>query len=86
LEEIVEFPVLEAAYRIGLIYTSLLPAQYRTNNGIYYTPPALANRLLDQAETAGIDWKAKKQDAGFTLASQPAIVLKIIRLISNLIL
>ncbi|MDF1592912.1 MAG: Eco57I restriction-modification methylase domain-containing protein [Desulfobacterales bacterium] len=59
-ETIGAFPVLEAAYRIGLIYTSLLPSQYRTKNGIYYTPPALANRLLDQAETAGIDWKTCK--------------------------
>ena len=50
-------PVLEAAYNIGLIYTYLLPSQYRTKNGIFYTPPALANRLLDQAEAAGIDWK-----------------------------
>jgi adenine-specific DNA-methyltransferase len=53
-------PVLEAAYNIGLIYTHLLPSQYRSKNGIFYTPPALANRLLDQAEAAGIDWKTCK--------------------------
>ena len=59
-EAIGAFPVLEAAYRVGLIYTSLLPSPYRTKNGIYYTPPALANRLLDQAEAAGVDWKTCK--------------------------
>jgi adenine-specific DNA-methyltransferase len=45
-----------AAYRIGLIYTSLLPADYRERLGVYYTPPALTARLLDQAGEAGVDW------------------------------
>ncbi len=50
------WPVAEAAYHLSLLYTGLLPAEWRATNGVYYTPPALANRLLDQADRAGIDW------------------------------
>ena len=49
--------LLDAAYQLGLIYTSLLPNDFRERCGIYYTPPALAERLVDQAEQAGVDWK-----------------------------
>jgi adenine-specific DNA-methyltransferase len=34
----------------------MLPTEFRVRYGIYYTPPALAERLLDQATEAGIDW------------------------------
>ena len=50
------FEVVEAAGHLGLLYTSLLPSELRSERGVYYTPPALAERLLDQAEAAGIDW------------------------------
>lgn len=50
-------PVTEAAYHLSLIYTSLLPSPWRARRGVYYTPPALAHRLLDQAEAAGLDWR-----------------------------
>ena len=46
----------EAIYHLGLIYTSMLPNEFRTKHGVYYTPPALAERLLDQATLAGLDW------------------------------
>jgi adenine-specific DNA-methyltransferase len=49
-------PVSHAAYHLSLIYTSLLPLQWRSGRGIYYTPPSLAERLLDQAEAAGLQW------------------------------
>lgn len=49
-------PVTQAAYHLSLLYSSLLPADWRTRHGIYYTPPALAARLLDQAERAGTNW------------------------------
>ena len=49
-------PVAEAAYHLSLLYSGLLPADWRAKHGIYYTPPALAARLLDQAECAGMDW------------------------------
>jgi len=45
-----------AAYGIGLAYTGMLPREYRATYGIYYTPPALTARLIDQATEAGVDW------------------------------
>lgn len=45
-----------AAYQIGLTYTGMLPPDYRAKHGIYYTPPALATRLIAQATEAGVDW------------------------------
>lgn len=50
------FEVTEAAYLLGSIYTILLPPGYRGELGVFYTPPALAERLLDQVEAAGVDW------------------------------
>jgi adenine-specific DNA-methyltransferase len=49
-------PVAHAAYHLSLLYTSLLRPEWRAKHGVYYTPPALADRLLDQAEAAGLDW------------------------------
>jgi adenine-specific DNA-methyltransferase len=46
----------EAGYQLSLLYTGLLPSEWRATRGIYYTPTALAERLLDQAEAAGLDW------------------------------
>jgi adenine-specific DNA-methyltransferase len=58
-----KLPVDEAAYRLGLAYTSMLPAEYRVRHGVHFTPPALAERMLDQATDAGIDWvKARVLD------------------------
>lgn len=48
--------VLEAAYSVGLLYTDLLPAETRAARGAYYTPPSVAERLLDLAAGEGIDW------------------------------
>lgn len=53
-----ELPITEAAYHLSLLYTSLLPNEWRSQYGIHYTPPSLANRLLDQAEAAGLDWSS----------------------------
>lgn len=47
-----------AAYAIGLTYTGMLPASYRAEHGVYYTPPELTKRLLDQATAAGVDWSS----------------------------
>lgn len=44
------------AYQIGRAYTGMLPPEHRSTHGIYYTPPALTARLLDQATLAGTDW------------------------------
>jgi adenine-specific DNA-methyltransferase len=48
--------LIEAGYQLGLAYTALLPADYRARHGVFYTPPALTDRLLDQATAAGVDW------------------------------
>ena len=46
----------EAAFLVGTLYTALLPRELRQVRGAYYTPPALAERLLDLAGEAGADW------------------------------
>lgn len=46
----------EAAYQIGLAYAGMLPVAQRAAFGIYYTPPALAARLIARATEAGTDW------------------------------
>jgi len=50
------FPVEDAGYLIGSIYTVMLPAALRSAMGAYYTPPPLVTRLLDLAEAAGFDF------------------------------
>jgi len=50
----------EAAYAIGTLYTTLLPAPFRGRHGIFYTPPKLVECLIIMAEEAGIDWKTAR--------------------------
>ncbi len=50
--------LLDAAFQIGELYTRLLPKEYRSSQGIYFTPPSLTSRLLENAELAGADWAA----------------------------
>jgi hypothetical protein len=50
------FPVEDAGYLIGSIYTVMLPTALRSQLGAYYTPPPLVTRLLDLAEQAGFDF------------------------------
>jgi adenine-specific DNA-methyltransferase len=49
-------PVAQAGCHLSSLYSGLLPADWRAKHGIYYTPPPVAQRLLDQAERAGADW------------------------------
>lgn len=56
-EAAARFGAETAAYHIGLIYTCMLPRPHRAELGIYYTPPALTDRLITQASNAGVDWK-----------------------------
>jgi len=51
-----ERPLVEASYGVGLLYTDLLPSDVRAARGAYYTPPVLAERLLDLASAEGVDW------------------------------
>lgn len=53
-------PADEAAYFVGRMYMATLPAEYRSRLGVYYTPPAVAERLLDLLEDAGVDWKTAR--------------------------
>lgn len=55
-ELIANFPVEDAGFLIGSIYTVMLPAPYRSEKGAYYTPPPLVGRLLDMAEKSGVDF------------------------------
>jgi adenine-specific DNA-methyltransferase len=50
----------EAAYQLGSTYSEMLPAELRARHGIFHTPPALAERLLDQAESAGTNWRTAR--------------------------
>jgi adenine-specific DNA-methyltransferase len=49
-----------AAYVIGSTYAAMLPPETRARRGVYYTPPPLVQRLMDRAETAGIDWSTAR--------------------------
>ncbi len=53
---VAESDVLDASYRIGVLYTGLMPAERRARLGAHYTPRALCQRLLDMAEEAGVEW------------------------------
>lgn len=55
---IARFPVEDAGFLIGSLYTIMLPAAYRSAKGAYYTPPPLVARLLDMAERCGVDFSS----------------------------
>jgi adenine-specific DNA-methyltransferase len=44
--------VEHASYIIGRTYAAMLPEEYRAKHGIYYTPPAIAARLLQSVTEA----------------------------------
>jgi len=50
----------QVAYAIGTLYTALLPAPFRAQHGIFYTPPELVECLLIMAEEAGVDWRTAR--------------------------
>lgn len=49
-------PVVQVADRIGALHAGLMPVEERARAGVYYTPPALADRLVDLARAGGVDW------------------------------
>lgn len=53
-------PLFEALHWLTSLYCGLLPPETRSKLGAFYTPPALAARLLDQAEEAGLDWRTAR--------------------------
>ena len=58
--EAAPLPISEAAYFLTGLYTALLASRERSALGAFYTPPALANRLLDLAEEQGVDWRTAR--------------------------
>lgn len=48
--------VIECSYYMGGLYTYLLPQKYKAEYGIYYTPPVIAERLLDLLGSEGVNW------------------------------
>lgn len=56
-------PPRMVAYLAGVIYTTALPDAFRAQHGIFYTPPALVDRLIEMVEDQGVDWsKARVLD------------------------
>lgn len=58
--EAAQLGIEQACYQLSATYTVLVPAGTRSALGMYYTPPALTDRLLDMAAEAGIDWKSTR--------------------------
>jgi len=52
--------VVEAGYYISSIYARLIPPDRRSSLGVFYTPPAIVNRLIDNVTESGFDWKRGK--------------------------
>jgi adenine-specific DNA-methyltransferase len=50
----------DAAYLTGRIYAAMLPEDVRAKQGVYYTPPSVAFRLLELAQAAGVDWSTAR--------------------------
>jgi adenine-specific DNA-methyltransferase len=53
-----ELDVIKASFELGNLYTSILPEKMRSDNGVFYTPPALTDRLLNAVEIAGVNWSS----------------------------
>lgn len=55
-QDLAVLPVAVAADRIGALHAGLMPGEERARHGVYYTPPALAERLVELADQGGVDW------------------------------
>jgi adenine-specific DNA-methyltransferase len=56
-ETVLSLSEADAIFEIGTLYTIALPQRFRSEHGVFYTPPQLTKRLLDMAEAAGVDWR-----------------------------
>lgn len=56
-KEAVSLPPAEALFQLTSLYTALLDSRERSALGAFYTPPALAERLLDLAGEHNVDWR-----------------------------
>lgn len=53
-------PAADIIGLLGTVYTAALPGEYRAEHGIFYTPAALIEHLLDMATTAGTEWRTAR--------------------------
>ena len=51
-----QLPLLEAAYWLSTAYTALSPKRYRKRMAMYFTPPPIANRLLNDLAAEGVQF------------------------------
>lgn len=52
-----DMDIINAGHYISSIYTRIIPAEKRASWGIFYTPPAIVNRLIDNVTENGFDWR-----------------------------
>src|SRR5262245_7688505 len=55
-QSLIKFPVSEAGYFLGTLYTVMLPDKMRARLGAYYTPPSIVQRLMTIIGESGFDW------------------------------
>jgi adenine-specific DNA-methyltransferase len=58
--DLAKLDIKQAHAELGRLYTRALPDFHRAANGVYYTPSALTERLLDRAERAGVHWQTAR--------------------------
>lgn len=58
--EVAELPIEQASYQLSTTYTAMVPPELRSALGMFYTPPALTDRLLDLAQQQGIKWSTAR--------------------------
>jgi adenine-specific DNA-methyltransferase len=56
VEAVRSLPLAMASYQLSGVYAALLPETMRSAYGVYFTPPAIVERLLDLVEEAGVAW------------------------------
>lgn len=52
--------VLQAGYYISTLYTRIIPPERRASLGVFYTPPLVVNRLIDNVTENHFDWRTGK--------------------------
>jgi adenine-specific DNA-methyltransferase len=53
-------PFIEAIFFLTSLYPAMLPQHRRSELGAFYTPPCLAERLVELAVEAGLDWRTAR--------------------------
>ena len=53
-------PFSDSSFLIGMLYTALLPKDWRAAKGAYYTPPSLVDHLINMVSEQGFDWRRGK--------------------------